>query len=83
MRCVVKDAELVDIHIGVCADGLHVYHNGLHINRFPWPKITKMSYKKNVFYVNIRPGAVSDFVCLMMKDDICANTVIAMMVKEI
>lgn len=56
-----KDADLVDIHVGVCADGIHVYHNGLHINRFPWPKITKMSYKKNVFYVKIRPGAFERF----------------------
>lgn len=56
-----KDAELVDIHVGVCADGLHVYHNTLHVNRFPWPKITKMSYKNNVFYVKIRPGAFERF----------------------
>jgi len=56
---VVQDAELLDIHVGVCADGIHVYHHTLHVNRFPWPKITKMSYKGNVFYVKIRPGAVS------------------------
>jgi len=64
-----QDAELVDIHVGVSADGLHVYHDALHVNRFPWPKITKLSYKNNMFFVKIRPGAVSDLTVLYCKFD--------------
>lgn len=28
----------------------------LRMNRFPWPKILKISYKRNNFYIKIRPG---------------------------
>lgn len=30
--------------------------NRLRINRFAWPKILKISYKRNNFYIKIRPG---------------------------
>ncbi|XP_024081576.1 protein 4.1 homolog isoform X5 [Cimex lectularius] len=51
-----KDSEGVDITLGVCSTGLLVYHERLRINRFAWPKILKISYKRNYFYVKIRPG---------------------------
>ncbi|ESO94470.1 hypothetical protein LOTGIDRAFT_118406 [Lottia gigantea] len=53
-----KDSEGVDIMLGVCASGLLVYRDKLRINRFVWPKILKISYKRNNFYIKIRP---SDF----------------------
>uniref|UniRef100_A0A3Q0SGI1 FERM domain-containing protein n=1 Tax=Amphilophus citrinellus TaxID=61819 RepID=A0A3Q0SGI1_AMPCI len=54
-----KDSEGVDIMLGVCANGLLVYKDRLRINRFAWPKILKISYKRNNFYIKIRPGEVS------------------------
>jgi erythrocyte membrane protein band 4.1 len=51
-----KDSEGVDIMLGVCASGLLVYKDKLRINRFAWPKILKISYKRNNFYIKIRPG---------------------------
>lgn len=54
-----QDSEGVDIMLGVCANGLLVYKDRLRINRFAWPKILKISYKRNNFYIKIRPGEVS------------------------
>ncbi|XP_055956543.1 band 4.1-like protein 1 isoform X3 [Patella vulgata] len=51
-----KDSEGVDIMLGVCASGLLVYRDKLRINRFVWPKILKISYKRNNFYIKIRPS---------------------------
>jgi hypothetical protein len=51
-----KDSAGLDISIGVCALGLHVYRDRLRINRFAWPKILKISYKRTNFYIKIRPG---------------------------
>lgn len=45
--------------LGVCASGLLIYRDRLRINRFAWPKILKISYKRNNFYIKIRPGEVS------------------------
>uniref|UniRef100_H2UF37 Erythrocyte membrane protein band 4.1 like 2 n=1 Tax=Takifugu rubripes TaxID=31033 RepID=H2UF37_TAKRU len=56
-----KDSEGVDIMLGVCANGLLVYKDRLRINRFAWPKILKISYKRNNFYIKIRPGETEQF----------------------
>uniref|UniRef100_A0A8C6TKZ6 Erythrocyte membrane protein band 4.1 like 2 n=1 Tax=Neogobius melanostomus TaxID=47308 RepID=A0A8C6TKZ6_9GOBI len=56
-----KDSEGVDITLGVCANGLLVYKDRLRINRFAWPKILKISYKRNNFYIKIRPGETEQF----------------------
>lgn len=52
----VKDSENKPLTLGVCASGILVYKDRLRINRFVWPKILKLSYKRNIFYVQIRPG---------------------------
>jgi hypothetical protein len=59
-RCslLLQDSEGVDIMLGVCANGLLVYKDKLRINRFAWPKILKISYKRNNYYIKIRPGEV-------------------------
>lgn len=44
--------------LGVCANGLLIYRDRLRINRFAWPKILKISYKRSNFYIKIRPGEV-------------------------
>ncbi|XP_030201884.1 band 4.1-like protein 2 isoform X7 [Gadus morhua] len=56
-----KDSEGVDIMLGVCANGLLVYKDKLRINRFAWPKILKISYKRNNYYIKIRPGESEQF----------------------
>uniref|UniRef100_A0A8C0FPC1 Erythrocyte membrane protein band 4.1 like 1 n=1 Tax=Bubo bubo TaxID=30461 RepID=A0A8C0FPC1_BUBBB len=53
-----KDSEGIDIMLGVCANGLLIYRDRLRINRFAWPKILKISYKRSNFYIKIRPGEV-------------------------
>lgn len=56
-----KDSDHVDIMLGVCATGLLVFRDRLRINRFAWPKILKISYKRNNFYIKIRPGDFEQF----------------------
>ncbi|XP_068603245.1 protein 4.1 [Brachionichthys hirsutus] len=53
-----KDLEGVDILLGVCSSGLMVYKDKLRINRFPWPKVLKVSYKRCSFFIKIRPSEV-------------------------
>ncbi|XP_026561277.1 band 4.1-like protein 2 isoform X3 [Pseudonaja textilis] len=57
----VKDSEGVDIMLGVCANGLLIYKDRLRINRFAWPKILKISYKRSNFYIKIRPTELEQF----------------------
>ena len=54
-----QDSEGIEIVIGVCASGLLIYRDRLRINRFTWPKILKIAYKRNNFYIKTRPGEVS------------------------
>lgn len=54
-----QDSEGVDIMLGVCANGLLIYKDRLRINRFAWPKILKISYKRSNFYIKVRPAEVS------------------------
>lgn len=54
-----QDSEGVDIKLGVCANGLLIYKDRLRINRFAWPKILKISYKRSNFYIKVRPAEVS------------------------
>ncbi|XP_041607239.1 band 4.1-like protein 3 isoform X1 [Vulpes lagopus] len=56
-----KDSEGVEIMLGVCASGLLIYRDRLRINRFAWPKVLKISYKRNNFYIKIRPGEFEQF----------------------
>uniref|UniRef100_A0A8C8DM25 Protein 4.1 n=1 Tax=Oryzias sinensis TaxID=183150 RepID=A0A8C8DM25_9TELE len=56
-----KDLEGVDIMLGVCSSGLLVYKDKLRINRFPWPKVLKVSYKRSSFFIKIRPSEVEHY----------------------
>ncbi|XP_043979253.1 protein 4.1-like isoform X5 [Gambusia affinis] len=56
-----KDSEGIEIMLGVCANGLLIYRDRLRINRFAWPKILKISYKRSNFYIKIRPGEYEQF----------------------
>ena len=53
-----QDSENVDINIGVSANGLLIYRDKLRINRFAWPKILKISYKRRYFFIKLRPSDV-------------------------
>ncbi|XP_058498042.1 band 4.1-like protein 1 isoform X3 [Solea solea] len=59
--CAHKDSEGIDIMLGVSANGLLIYRDRLRINRFAWPKILKISYKRSNFYIKIRPGEYEQF----------------------
>ena len=54
-----QDLDGVDITLGVCSGGLMVYKDKLRINRFPWPKVLKISYKRSSFFIKIRPSEVN------------------------
>uniref|UniRef100_A0A3B4FJW0 Band 4.1-like protein 1 n=1 Tax=Pundamilia nyererei TaxID=303518 RepID=A0A3B4FJW0_9CICH len=56
-----SDSEGIDIMLGVSANGLLIYRDRLRINRFAWPKILKISYKRSNFYIKIRPGEYEQF----------------------
>ncbi|XP_013871252.1 band 4.1-like protein 1 [Austrofundulus limnaeus] len=56
-----KDSEGIEIMLGVSANGLLIYRDRLRINRFAWPKILKISYKRSNFYIKIRPGEYEQF----------------------
>lgn len=60
-----KDAEGRDIQLGVCASGLIVYKDKQQINRFVWPKVLKISYRRNKYYIKIRPGEFEEFASLI------------------
>eukprot|EP00064_Thunnus_orientalis_P002938 superscaffoldBa00000231_g2946 len=56
-----RDLDGVDIMLGVCSSGLMVYKDKLRINRFPWPKVLKVSYKRSSFFIKIRPSEVEQY----------------------
>ncbi|XP_041751447.2 band 4.1-like protein 3b isoform X5 [Coregonus clupeaformis] len=56
-----EDSEGIEIMLGVCSSGLLIYRDRLRINRFAWPKVLKISYKRNNFYIKIRPGEFEQF----------------------
>lgn len=56
-----KDSDYVDIQIGIGASGISVYRENLRINRFVWPKVLKISYRRNKFLLRIRPGEFETF----------------------
>ena len=50
------------VNVGVSAAGLVVYKDRVRLNRFVWAKILKISYKRNVFTIQIRPSQAQDEV---------------------
>lgn len=53
-----RDNDDVEIFIGVCYQGVLIYRDRLRIGRFAWPKVLRISYKKNYFYLKIRSDRV-------------------------
>ncbi|KAG9339187.1 hypothetical protein JZ751_024045, partial [Albula glossodonta] len=56
-----KDLDGVDIMLGVCSGGLMVFKDKLRINRFSWPKVLKISYKRSSFFIKIRPSELEHY----------------------
>ncbi|KAL0811656.1 hypothetical protein ABMA28_009106 [Loxostege sticticalis] len=56
-----RDSEEVDIVLAVCASGVSVYRDGVLMNRFPWAKITKISYNKKSYTLKLRPSEFDAF----------------------
>ncbi|CAG9131273.1 unnamed protein product [Plutella xylostella] len=56
-----RDADDVDLVIGVCAGGISIYRDGLLMNRFPWAKLTKISYNKKCYTLKLRPSEFDEF----------------------
>lgn len=44
------------VQVGVCAAGLMVFKERIRLNRFVWAKIIKISYKRNIFTIQVRPS---------------------------
>ncbi|KAM9459541.1 band 4.1-like protein 3 isoform 3-T6 [Salvelinus alpinus] len=61
-----KDSEGVEIMLGVCSSGLLIYRDRLRINRFAWPTVLKISYKRDNFYIKIRPGEYEQFESMIV-----------------
>ncbi|CAF4256255.1 unnamed protein product, partial [Adineta steineri] len=43
----------VELYIGVCASGISVFQNSTKANTFLWDQITKISFKRRTFYVQL------------------------------
>ncbi|KAI3382679.1 hypothetical protein SNEBB_003902 [Seison nebaliae] len=61
------DAENLPIYIGISAYGISVLRKNdyLKLSRFPWPKIMKMSYKKLLFFLHLRPSEFCESVKIL------------------
>ncbi|XP_059172204.1 protein 4.1-like [Physella acuta] len=57
----VKDAENKDILLGIGAAGISTYRENILINKFNWPKILKISYRRNKFLLRVKPAESSSF----------------------
>jgi hypothetical protein len=53
-----KDNKGIPVSIGVCAHGLIIYRDQIRINRFVWPKINVIAYRRHIFSIKLRPGEV-------------------------
>jgi tyrosine-protein phosphatase non-receptor type 4 len=48
------DSSGKDIQLGVSSIGLLVYQNSLRVNTFSWSKMTKVSFKRKEFFIQLR-----------------------------
>ncbi|CAF3666050.1 unnamed protein product [Rotaria socialis] len=45
--------SIIELHVGVCAIGISIFQNSIKINTFSWDQITKISFKRRTFYVQL------------------------------
>ncbi|XP_053618646.1 protein 4.1 homolog isoform X2 [Plodia interpunctella] len=58
---VASDVQNVDIVLAVAAHGITVFRDGQLMNRFPWAKITKISYNKRTYTLRLRASEFDEF----------------------
>ncbi|XP_013201027.2 protein 4.1 homolog [Amyelois transitella] len=58
---VASDVQWADIVLAVTAHGVAVFRDGQVMNRFPWAKITKISYNKRTYTLRLRTGEFDEF----------------------
>jgi len=58
----VKDGEEAHIILSVFAGGIVIFEKGILLNRFTWGAIIELSYKRSVFYIQVRAGVVGNNV---------------------
>ena len=51
-----EDADNIEIDLGINWSGVLVFKNKTRINRISWPKVLKISYKRDYFYIRVRPA---------------------------
>lgn len=51
----VEGDTMGNVSVGVCAIGLLIYKDRLRTNRFCWAKIIKISFKRDKFFIKLRP----------------------------
>ncbi|CAG4968960.1 unnamed protein product [Colias eurytheme] len=56
-----KDSEDIDINIAVSASGITILRDGVIMNKFPWPKILKISYNKRTYTLRLRSSEFDEF----------------------
>ncbi|KAI7806687.1 erythrocyte membrane protein band 4.1b elliptocytosis 1 [Triplophysa rosa] len=49
-----KDVSGADVMLGVCSEGLMVFKDEIKTNSFSWPRVLKISHKRNTFLLKIR-----------------------------
>ncbi|CAF1907927.1 unnamed protein product [Rotaria magnacalcarata] len=45
--------SVVELYVGVCSIGISVFQNSTKLNTFPWDRITKISFKRRTFYIQL------------------------------
>ncbi|CAF0928680.1 unnamed protein product, partial [Didymodactylos carnosus] len=48
-----SDVNTVELYVGVSAVGLSVFQNSTKLNTFSWDRITKISFKRRTFYIQL------------------------------
>ena len=55
------DSDEIEIDLGINWSGVLVFKNKTRINRISWPKILKISYKRDYFFIRVRPAEMDKY----------------------
>ncbi|CAG0898038.1 unnamed protein product [Darwinula stevensoni] len=61
-----RDANNLEIFLGVTSTGLVVFQNSTRINMFSWAKIIKLSFKRKYFLMTLRRELAEDFDSILV-----------------
>lgn len=54
------DSDRNELQLGVSANGLLVFQNGIRMNTFSWSKMVKLSFKRKEFFIQLRRELVRE-----------------------